>query len=195
MAKIYGKVINEQGTPLANAEILFVDRGFTVVGSGYSDVDGEYYVQVNDRINGMLNATCCYGEKYLGAWHLNLNSNVPHKIDLVLGTVEFVFFRREIEKDSKDYSFSFRLVSLDRLKDKKANLSPEFNPMNFKVSIDGMPLGSYDLNRRETIALADKKQDIDEYSLKIKNTGNERGKLLELHYSDGQYSGMIKMII
>lgn len=195
MAKIYGKVTDNQGTPLANAEILFIDRGFTLISSGYSDDEGAYYVQVNESLNGMLNATCSYGEKYLGGWFMNLNSNVAHKIDLVLGTVEFVFFRREMIKDSKDFNYSFRLVSLNNLKEKKGNLSPEFDSKNFTVTIDGKPIKFIELNKRETMYLEDKKQNIDEYCIKIENTGNERGKLLELHYSDGHYSGMIQAYI
>jgi len=195
MAKIYGKVRDSQGTPLTNAEILFIDRGFTLISSGYSDEDGTYYVQINESLNGMLNATCSYGEKYLGAWFMNLNSNVAHKIDLVLGTVEFVFFRREIIKDSKDFNYSFRLVSLNNLKEKKNNLSPEFDSKKFTVTIDGKPIKVIELNKRETMYLEDKKQNIDEYFFKIENTGIERGKLLEVHYSDGQYSGMIQAYI
>jgi hypothetical protein len=191
MAKIYGKVKDIQGTPLANAEILFIDRGFTLISSGYSDDDGTYYVQVNESINGMLNATCSYGEKYLGAWFVNLNSNVAHKIDLVLGTVEFVFFRREITKDSKDFNYSFRLLSLNNLKERRDNLSPEFDSKNFTMTIDGKSVNLFELNKRETIYLEDKGQYIDEYFLKIQNTGNERGKLMELQYTDGQLSGLI----
>jgi len=192
MAKIYGKVRDSQGTPLANAEILFIDRGFTLVSSGYSDEDGTYYVQINESLNGMLNATYSYGEKYLGAWFMNLNSNVAHKIDLVLGTVEFVFFRREMIKDSKDFNYSFRLVSLNNLKERKDNLSPEFDSKKFAVTIDGKTENLFELSKRGSIYLEDKGQNIDEYILKFKNTGKERGKLLEIHYSDGQYSGMIQ---
>jgi len=191
MAKIYGKVKDIQGTPLANAEILFIDRGFTLISSGYSDDDGTYYVQVNESINGMLNATCSYGEKYLGAWFVNLNSNVAHKIDLILGTVEFVFFRREITKDSKDFNYSFRLLSLNNLKERRDNLSPEFDSKNFTMTIDGKSVNLFELNKRETIYLEDKGQYIDEYFLKIQNTGDERGKLMELQYTDGQLSGLI----
>jgi len=192
MGKIYGKVRDSQGTPLANAEILFIDRGFTLISSGYSDDDGTYYVQINESLNGMLNATCNYGENYLGAWFMNLNSNVAHKIDLVLGTVEFVFFRREMTKDSKDFNYSFRLVSLNNLKERKDNLSPEFDYNNFAVTIDGKPENLFELSKRGSIYLEDKRQNIDEYILKIKNTGKERGKLLEIQYSDGQFSGLIQ---
>ncbi|MGB4588449.1 MAG: carboxypeptidase-like regulatory domain-containing protein [Clostridiaceae bacterium] len=195
MAKIYGKVKDTQGTPLANAEILFIDRGFALISSGYSDDDGAYYVQVNESLNGMLSATCSYGEKYLGAWFMNLNSNVAHQIDLVLGTVEFVFFKREIMKDSKDFNYSFRLVSLDHLKERKANLSPEFDLKNFTVTIDKKPVNLFELTKRGTMYLEDKRQNVDEYLLKIENTGNERGKLLELHYHDGEHHGVIQVNI
>lgn len=192
MAKIYGKVTDYQGTPLANAEILFIDRGFALISDGYSDEEGSYYVQVNESLNGMLNATCSYGEKYLGTWFINLNSNVAHKIDLILGTVEFVFFRREMVKDSKDFNYSFRLVALNNLKERKDNLSPEFDSKNFTVTIDGIPVNGFELSKRETIYLEDKSQNVDEYILKIENTGKERGKLLELHYHDGEHSGRIQ---
>lgn len=192
MAKIYGKVTDDQGTPLANAEILFIDRGFTLISSGYSDEDGAYYVQVNESLNGMLNATCSYGEKYLGTWFMNLNSNVAHKIDLILGTVEFVFFRREIKKDSKDFNYSFRLVALSHLREGKDNLSPEFDLKNFTVTIDGTPVNGYELSKRETMYLQDKRQNVDEYLLKIENTGKERGKLLALQYHDGKHKGTIQ---
>lgn len=192
MAKIYGKVTDDQGTPLANAEILFIDRGFALISSGYSDEDGAYYVQVNESLNGMLNATCSYGEKYLGTWFMNLNSNVAHKIDLILGTVEFVFFRREMVKDSKDFHYSFRLVALSHLREGKDNLSPEFDLKNFTVAIDGTPINGYELSKRETMYLEDKRQNVDEYILKIENTGKERGKLLELQYDDGKHRGMIQ---
>jgi len=192
MAKIYGKVRDSQGTPLANAEVLFIDLGFTLISSGYSDDDGTYYVQINESLNGMLNATCNYGEKYLGAWFVNLSSNAAHKIDLVLGTVEFVFFRREMTKDSKDFNYSFRLLLLNNLKERKDNLSPEFDSKNFTVTIDGKSENLFELSKRGSLYLEDKRQNIDEYFLTIKNTGKERGKLLEIHYSDGQYSGMIQ---
>lgn len=192
MAKIYGKVTDVQGTPLANAEILFIDRGFALISSGYSDEEGAYYVQVNESINGMLNATCSYGEKYLGTWIMNLSTNVAHKIDLILGTIEFVFFRREMVKDSKDFHYSFRLVALNHLKEKNDNLSPEFDSKNYTVTIDGMRVNGFELCKRETMYLEDKNQKVDEYILIIENTGKERGKLLELQYDDGEQRGMIQ---
>jgi len=99
-AKIHGTIKNYSGKPLENAEILYVDRTYSVLGSGYSNADGEYYVQVDGKFRGMLNSTFAYGEKYLAYWFMDLYSDQSHKVEIILGNVEFIFFKQETISNS-----------------------------------------------------------------------------------------------
>lgn len=195
MAKIHGTVRDYIGKPLENAEILYLDRTYSVLGSGYSNADGEYYVQIDGKHRGMINSTSDYGEKFLGYWFMDLYSDTPHKMDIILGNVEFVFFKQENVNDSMNFSYSFRLLSLEQLLTKDEQLSPKSDLGSFRIMIGGNERKEVTLKRRGQVFLEVTKQNMDEYVITFRNTGVETGKVMEICYENGENRGMIGTII
>ncbi len=194
MAKINGKVMNLQGELLENAEVLFVDRSFEVITSGYSNDQGEYYLQVNERTNGMVMATHSYGEKYLGFTFANLNSSVAHHVDITLGNVEFIHFTRVISKDTQVFIYQFQLASLEAMKNNNRNISPVYDPKNLIVSLDGQEISDPKFSI-EQVLVGDKKQWIDQYTLFFNGSKKNRGQVLRIDYIEKSQFGTIKTIL
>ncbi len=194
MAKINGIVKNKQGDLLENAEVLFVDRSFEVLTSGYSNDLGEYYLQVNEKTNGMVMATYSYGEKYLGFTFANLNSGIPHRIDIILGDVEFIHFTRVIERTSDKTIYQFQLASLDAMKKNKRNISPLFKPEFFKIMIEDEKIQNYELEKK-VVPVGEKNQQIDQYTLRLKVDKSQRGRVLRIEYQERESFGVIKTIL
>ncbi|NLB20381.1 MAG: hypothetical protein GX829_06060, partial [Clostridium sp.] len=167
MAKINGIVKNRHGDLLENAEVLFVDRSFEVLTSGYSNDLGEYYLQVNERTNGMVMATYAYGEEYLGFTFANLNSGIPHRIDITLGDVEFINFARIIDRSSDKLIYQFQLASLEAMNNNKKNISPLNKPEFFKIIIEDEKIQNYELEKK-SVPVGGRNQQIDEYTLRLK---------------------------
>ncbi len=194
MAKINGKVMNMQGELLENAEVLFVDRSFEVITSGYSNDQGEYYLQVNERTNGMVMGTYSYGEKYLGFTFANINSSVAHHVDITLGNVEFIHFTRVINKDSTLFTYQFQLASLEAMKINKHHISPAFDPGYLKVTLENEELTSVDI-RREQVLVGERNQWIDQYTLSFKGSKKNRGQVLRVVYNENGAYGIIKTFL
>lgn len=194
VAKINGIVKNKQGDLLENAEVLFVDRSFEVLTSGYSNDEGEYYLQINEKANGMVMATYAYGEKYLGFTFANLNSGTAHRVDVILGNVEFINFTRVINKNRDDLTYQFQLASLDAMTKKKKNISPESKPKMFEIFIGEQKIEGYELVKVEK-QIGGKNQFIDEYTVVLKKEKSQRGNVLKIEYQDENSFGMVKAIL
>jgi len=61
MKKIHGKVTDYKGKPLQGAEVLFLDRAQNIIATGYSDNDGYYFLQTEEKTNGSILCTHNYG--------------------------------------------------------------------------------------------------------------------------------------
>ncbi len=194
MAKINGKVMNSQGELLENAEVLFVDRSFEVITSGYSNDQGEYYLQVNERTNGMVMATYSYGEKYLGFTFANLNSAVAHHVDITLGNVEFIHFTRVINRDSELFTYQFQLASLEAMKNEKTLISPIYQPEFIKVTLEDIEISNVEI-KREKVIVDHRNQWIDQYTLSFKGSKKDRGQVLCIVYRENDTYGTIKTIL
>lgn len=191
MAKIYGIVSDHKGKLLMDAEILFVDRNFNVLGSGYSNEYGEYYLQINEKTNGSVMSTHSYGEKYLAFTHANINTNIPHLINITLGNVEFIHLTRELPVDREKYAATFQLVSLGKMKAREKHLSPDTKALSFEISIDGKVINDYELTYTEAL-VKEKNATVKLFRLSFKSGIEDRGKVLSLIYSKDNEYGILK---
>lgn len=194
MAKINGVVKNNQGELLENAEVLFVDRSFEVLTSGYSNELGEYYLQVNERTNGMVMATYSYGDEYLGFTFANLNSSIAHHVDITLGNVEFINFTRVINKDGDLFTYHFQLASLDAMKKNNLYISPVFSLEYIKVTLEDEEVLKVEIEKEE-VPVAGKNQWIDQYALSFKGSRKDRGKVLRIVYLEKDTYGSIQTML
>ncbi len=191
MGKINGTVSDHRGTILQDAEILFVDRNFNVLGSGYSNEYGGYYLQINEKTNGSVIGMHSYGENYLAFTHANISTNIPHHINITLGNVEFIHFNRELPVDREIYSATFQLVSLEKMRAGKKHLSPETDDHSFEIRIDDRILNEYELTHTEAV-VEEKNATVDLYRISFKSETEDRGRLLSLIYRKDEEYGMLK---
>jgi hypothetical protein len=191
MGKINGVVKDRYGNVLEHAEVLFADRAYNVLSSGYSNEDGEYYIMVNEKTNGIIVGTHSYGEDFLAFTFANVSTHIPHHIDVVLGNVEFLNFSRLVTGNREEYTCSFQLASLERMKRGDRHLSPEFFRESLKVSVGGVTLDSYEI-RSEIIEVEGGKITMDAYELSFPSSVKDRGKVFVLTYEIGNSYGMLK---
>ncbi len=194
MAKINGIVRDYTGKILENAEVLFVDRGFNVLASGYSNEDGEYYLQVNEKTNGMIVGTYSYGEKYLAYTFANISTHLPHRIDVTIGNVEFIQYKREVGIDRTDYICTFQVASLDKMHNGAKYISPRLDEETFTVLLDEKEKSDFVLTK-EKVFIEVKGINIDAYRLSFKSDLGDRGKVLTLLYKEGEEYGMLKCFV
>lgn len=191
MGKINGIVKDHEGRRLPDAEVLFVDRGMNVLCSGYANEDGEYYLQLTERVNGMVIGTYAYGETHLGFTFQNLSSQENYRVDVELGTVEFLNYQRIIGQDRGVYRAKFHLASLTMMKKKKRNYSPKGDQSFFKVTLEGTKDLDFILKKEEA-PLAELGKYVDVYELTFPLDPSFRGKILELRYESGDGYGIFK---
>lgn len=191
MGKINGVAKDRYGNVLEHAEVLFADRAYNVLASGYSNEDGEYYIQINEKTNGFIVGTHSYGEEYLAFTFANVSTHIPHHIDVVLGNVEFLNFNRQIRDNREEYACTFQLVSLERMKKGEVHLSPELSKKDLTVSLDGVVMDSYDIHS-EVIFVEEGKYTMDAFTLSFPTSIKERGKVLVLSFEKGNSYGMFK---
>lgn len=194
MGKINGTVSDHRGEILKDAEILFVDRNFNVLGSGYSNEYGEYYLQINEKTNGSVIGTHSYGEKYLAFTYANISTNFHHLVDVTLGNAEFIHFSRELPVDREVYSATFQLVSLEKMRAGEKHLSPETDEHSFEIRIDDRILNEFELSHTEAV-VEEKNATVDLYRLSFKSGAEDRGKILTLIYSKDNEYGMLKSFL
>ncbi|HSL86488.1 MAG TPA: hypothetical protein VK861_06105, partial [Bacteroidales bacterium] len=180
-----------EGRVLPDAEILFVDRGFNVLGSGYSNEAGEYYLQINEITNGSVISTHSYGEKYLAYTFANVSTGTSHHIDVILGNVEFIHFTREMSGDRDTYTCRFQLASLTRMRSGALHLSPETERSFFEVRMDDQVLSEFELSHT-SVKIQGKEATIDNYLLSFKTSVKDRGKVLSLAYHRETDFGALK---
>ena len=194
MAKINGVVKDQKGKILENAEVLFVDRASNVLASGYSNKDGEYYLQISEKTNGMVVGTYSYGEEYLAFAFDNVSTHLPHHIEIIVGDVEFVQFRRIITRDREKYTCSFQLASLSRMKRGEIHLSPEGAEASLQFRMDGETMKAYQLTK-EIVSVEGRGNTIDFWTLSFAFELKDRGKVLELIYKDKDSYGILKSYV
>ncbi|WP_312654267.1 carboxypeptidase-like regulatory domain-containing protein [Proteiniclasticum sp.] len=194
MGKINGIVSDYEGNILADAEVLFVDRNFNVLGSGYTNEDGEYYLQINEKTNGSVIGTYSYGEKYLAFTHANISTNIPHRINVTLGNIEFIHFSRELPVNREVYTATFQLVSLGKMKRGENHLSPEKDEHSFKALLDGKLIDEFEITQM-VAEVEEKNATIDQYRLSFKSGKDDRGKVLSLVYSKDNEYGILKSFL
>ena len=194
MGKINGTVKDYKGNILKDAEILFVDPGMNVLASGYSNEDGEYYLQLNDRTTGMVVATHSYGEKYLAYAEHNLYSQRDYRIDAVLGEIEFLNFKRQVGANRSVFTCSFQVVSLLEMKEKKPNWSPSTMEKYFALNLGEEEIREYQL-KKESDAVEVDGHWLDTYTLSFQLPQEYRGKLLELSYKSSSTVGFLKIYL
>jgi hypothetical protein len=194
MGKINGVVKDYKGNILKDAEILFVDLGMNVLASGYSNEDGEYYLQLNDRTTGMVVATHSYGEKYLAYAEHNLYSQKDYRIDAVLGEIEFLNFKRQVGANRSVFSCSFQVVSLLEMKENKPNWSPSNMEKYFALNLGEEEIREYQL-RKESDTVEVDGHWLDTYTLSFQLPQEYRGKLLELSYKSSDAVGFLKIYL
>lgn len=194
MGKINGVVKDYKGNILKDAEILFVDLGMNVLASGYSNEDGEYYLQLNDRTTGMVVATHSYGEKYLAYAEHNLYSQKDYRIDAVLGEIEFLNFKRQVGANRSVFSCSFQVVSLLEMKENKLNWSPSNMEKYFALNLGEEEIREYQLRKERDTVEVDGHW-LDTYTLSFQLPQEYRGKLLELSYKSSSAVGFLKIYL
>lgn len=194
MAKINGVVRDYNGEVLEDAEVLFVDRSFNVISSGYSNKEGEYYLQVDEKTNGMLVGTHSYGEDYLAFSFCNISTHMPHHIDIRIGNVEFLQYKRIMMKERDDYTCTFQIASLSKILDGQKHLSPRLNETSFSVMLDEKPLEKFTMVKEE-IFIEEKGISIDSYRLSFNSDIHDRGKVLTLLYKENNSYGILKCFV
>lgn len=192
MGKINGVVKDYKGNILKDAEILFVDPGMNVLVSGYSNEDGEYYLQLNDRTTGMVVATHSYGEAYLAYSEHNLYSQRDYRIDAVLGEVEFLNLKRIIGENRSVFSCLFQVVSLQEMGKKELNWSPKDFEKYFRLKLGEKEITEYQLIK-EVEPLQVDEHYLDTYTLSFALPQDYRGKLLEFSYDSLNCLGFLKI--
>jgi hypothetical protein len=197
MAKIHGKVMNFEGRFLKEAEVTFIDRAFNVISTGYSDTDGYYYLQPEEKTNGMVYATSSYGKSLLGFWFHNLNSDKHRELDIVIGEIELLEFNKLMDRDRKNVMITFQPLSLTALKDGMESLSPDRYRLELEVKIDGRIQDGYEL---EVIREKRLDKEINQYNIRLNVEGiyNPREEsLVEIQLYDeltGE-KGMAKVLL
>lgn len=194
MGKINGVVKDYKGNILKDAEVLFVDPGMNVLASGYSNEDGEYYLQLNDRTTGMVVATHSYGEKYLAYSEQNLYSQKDYRIDIILGEVEFLNLKRVLGENRSVFSCIFQVASLPEMKEKSKNWSPKDLKEKFSLSLGKEELKEYRLKKEDTPVEVNGSW-LDTYTLSFQLPEEYRGKLLELKYQSFNAVGFLKIYL
>lgn len=194
MAKINGVVRDYNGKVLEDAEVLFVDRSFNVISSGYSNKEGEYYLQVDEKTNGMLVGTHSYGEDYLAFSFCNISTHMPHHIDIRIGNVEFLQYKRIMMKERDDYTCTFQIASLSKILEGEKHLSPRLNETSFSVMLDEKPLEKFTMVKEE-IFIVEKGISIDSYRLSFNSDIHDRGKVLTLLYKENNSYGILKCFV
>lgn len=191
MGKINGIVSDHNGELLRDAEILYVDRNYNVLGSGYSNEFGEYYLQINEKANGSVIGTHSYGEKYLAFTHANISTNTSHLVNITLGNVEFIHFTRELPVEREKYTATFQLVSLEKMKVMDNHLSPMLDELSFEISIDGKLIKDYELTHT-TALVRERKATVDQFRLSFQSGVEDRGKVMSLIYKKDDEFGILK---
>lgn len=194
MAKINGVVKDYKGMVLENAEVLFVDRAFNMLGSGYSNEDGEYYLQIDEKTNGMVVGTYSYGEEYLAFTFDNVSTHIPHRIDITLGNVEFIKYKRLITKERDRYVCTFQTASLSRMMEGNLHLSPEDRDNALQFMVEEKKLAGYQLTK-EKMYIEERGKTIDSYTLSFPADPKDRGKILHLIYKNMDSYGILKSYI
>jgi len=194
MGKINGVVKDYRGKVIEDAEVLFVDRSFNVINSGYSNEEGEYYLQVDDKTNGMVVATYSYGEDYLAFSFCNVSTHMPHHIDIRIGNVEFLQYRREITKEKDEYTCAFQVASLDKIIGGEKHISPRLDETSFSVMLEDKALENFTMGKEE-IYIEEKEISIDSYRLSFKADIHDRGKVVTLLYKENDSYGILKCFV
>lgn len=197
MAKIHGKIMDFEGKLLENAEVTFLDRTFTIIATGYSDVDGYYYLQPQEKTNGMVYATAQYGKSYLGFWFHNVNSDKYRETDIVVGQIEFLEFTKLLDRERTHVDLTFKPLSLGALLGDSGSFSPDPEDLDLMVTIDGVTQAGYELSLE---SVSHKDREISKYHLilSIKGIYNPREEsVLELQLSDRSTGekGMARVIL
>lgn len=194
MGKINGVVKDYNGKVLKDAEVLFVDRSFNVISSGYSNEEGEYYLQVNEKTNGMVVGTYSYGEDYLAFSFYNVSTHMPHRIEISIGNVEFLQYKREIMKDRDDYTCTFQIASLAKMLAGEKHISPGLDETSFSVMLDDQSHENFAMEKEE-VFIEEKGISIDSYRLSFKTDIHDRGKVLTLLYKENDSYGILKCFV
>lgn len=197
MAKIHGKIMDFEGKLLENAEVTFLDRTFNIVATGYSDVDGYYYLQTEEKTNGMVYATAQYGKSYLGFWCHNVNSDRYREMDIVVGQIEFLEFTKILDRERTHADITFKPLSLKALLGQGKSFSPGPEGLDLKVRIDGALQEGY---RIEVGQAPHKDREISLYHLVVPLAGiyNPREEsLLEIQLHDRATGemGMVRVLL
>lgn len=197
MAKIHGKIMDFEGKLLENAEVTFLDRTFTIISTGYSDADGYYYLQPQEKTNGMIYATAQYGRSYLGFWFHNVNSDKYRETDLVVGQIEFLEFTKLLDRERTHVDITFKPLSLGALLGKKGRFSPDPGNVQLTVLIDGVTQKGYEL-RVESVSHKDREISLYHLILALEGIYNPREEsVMELQLSDRSTGekGMARVIL
>jgi len=194
VGKINGVVKDCNGKVIEDAEVLFVDRSFNVIASGYSNEEGEYYLQVDEKTNGMVVGTYSYGDDYLAFSFCNVSTHMPHHIDIRIGNVEFLQYKREITKEKDEYTCTFQIASLNKILDGEKHLSPRVDETSFSVMLDDKSLENFTM-RKEEIFIEEKGISLDSYQLSFKSDIHDRGKVLTLLYKENNSYGILKCFV
>jgi hypothetical protein len=137
MKKIHGKVTDNHGKPLQGAEVLFLDRAQNIIATGYSDNDGYYFLQTDEKTNGSILCTHNYGVTSLGFSFYNVTTDKARDLDIRVGEIEFLDFKKFLDRDKQVLRISFRPVSLKALKDKIECISPDRFTTEIEMLLDG----------------------------------------------------------
>lgn len=197
MAKIHGKIMDFEGKLLENAEVTFLDRTFTIIATGYSDEDGYYYLQPQEKTNGMIYATAQYGRSYLGFWFHNVNSDKYRETNLVVGQIEFLEFTKLLDREQADVDITFKPLSLGALLGGKGSYSPKPENLDLTVRVDGASQKGYEL-RVESVTHKDREISLYHLLLHMEGDYNPREEsVMELQLTDRQTGekGMARVIL
>jgi hypothetical protein len=197
MAKIHGKIMDFEGKLLENAEVTFLDRTFNIVATGYSDEDGYYYLQTEEKTNGMVYATAQYGKSYLGFWCHNVNSDRYREMDIVVGQIEFLEFTKLLDRERANAGITFKTLSLKALLGEGKRFSPGPDGLDLRVMIDGVLQEGY---RIEVEEVPHKDRMISLYHLVVPVAGiyNPREESIleiQLHDHGTGEKGMVRVLL
>ncbi|ETA81630.1 carboxypeptidase-like regulatory domain-containing protein [Youngiibacter fragilis] len=137
MKKIHGKVTDYKGKPLQGAEVLFLDRAQNIIATGYSDNDGYYFLQTEEKTNGSILCTHNYGVTSLGFSFYNITSDKARDLDIRLGEIEFLDFKKFLDREKQVIRISFRPVSLKAINDKIECISPDRFTTEIELLLNG----------------------------------------------------------
>lgn len=152
MIRVYGVISDFSGKPLEGATIHFEDENFQPLYTAYTDKDGEYSLEVEDRTY-IIFAVKDYAEKYLEYWHWNFKPKMDRRLEIKIDGIELYGMKAWSTQPTYPGLIAYvRPMSLQRwIKAGKpkgvAAIAPSLKEGDITATINGQPVAIRGFNK------------------------------------------------